>query len=290
MSELFCSGIPLTDTPYQSDFHYTAAIPTSEVLARAVAHFDSALTYAGDSAAVVTLARVGKGRALLDAGDFAGAAAAVNGVATDAVYRLQYDATLFQNQIYYSGLVFPYMVTNREGNNGLVWTTGTPDPRVPIDPSSRAQTKYGAGTSLIAANGVEARLIEAEALLHANDYAGWIAILQALAAPPGTPGSGGLSGVPVPVDPGAVSGSDSARVSLQFSERAKWLFLTGHRQGDLRRLLRQYGRPAITTYPTGPYTPAQIQYVIYGSDIVVSPPRSEQQQNPLYKGCLNRAA
>ena len=45
-----------------------------------------------------------------------------------------------------------------------------------------------------------------------------------------------LPGVTPLTDPGDAKG----RVALLFQERAEWLYLTGHRQGDLRRLLRQY--------------------------------------------------
>src|SRR5437773_760711 len=41
-------------------------------------------------------------------------------------------------------------------------------------------------------------------------------------------------------------------VNLLFNERARWLWLTAHRLGDLRRLIRQYGRLPNTVFPTGP--------------------------------------
>src|SRR2546427_6162320 len=43
----------------------------------------------------------------------------------------------------------------------------------------------------------------------------------------------------------------SARTNVMFYERAFWLFSTGHRLGDMRRLLRQYQHPDSTVYPTG---------------------------------------
>jgi len=51
-------------------------------------------------------------------------------------------------------------------------------------------------------------------------------------------GSGGVAELAALTDPGTAE----ARVDLLFRERAFWFFLTGHRQGDLRRLIRQYGR------------------------------------------------
>ena len=52
---------------------------------------------------------------------------------------------------------------------------------------------------------------------------------------------------------GRRSGVAAGRVDLLFRERAFNLFLTGHRVGDLRRLMYQYGRAPETVLPTGPY-------------------------------------
>jgi hypothetical protein len=84
--------------------------------------------------------------------------------------------------------------------------------------------------------------------------------------------------------PLAEPGSDTARVSLLFRERAFWLFLTGHRQGDLRRLVRQYHRPQAAVYPvgTGTYGGTSRQAV----DMPI--PWKERERNPLFTGCLSR--
>jgi hypothetical protein len=96
-------------------------------------------------------------------------------------------------------------------------------------------------------------------------------------------GSGGVSGLAPLVDPG----SDSGRVSLLFGERAYWLYLTGHRQGDLRRLIRQYGRDQSTVYPIGIYFGPGVG--IYGSDVTAPIPYTETP-NPLFHGCFDRNA
>jgi len=282
LAELFCNGIPLNATPYGGDLRYSAAVSTHDVLTLAMAHFDSAIARAGDSVAVLTLARVGKGRALLALGQLADAAAAVAGVSTGASYAFMYGSGYTQENPIYSGMVgIPfYYVASGEGVNGLPWSDT--DPRTPLavapDGVSWIATKYPAATTpFVLASGIEARLIEAEARLDAKDYAGWIGILQTLAAT--------LPGVPVPSDPGAVAGNDSARVSLQFRERAYWLYLTGHRHGDTRRLVRQYGRPTITVVPTG-FDAAR--NALYGTDLVLAPPPAERQNNSLYTGCLDR--
>jgi hypothetical protein len=94
-------------------------------------------------------------------------------------------------------------------------------------------------------------------------------------------------------------GTDSGRVSLMFRERAFWLFGTGTRLGDLRRLIRQYGRDQSTVFPTGPYAPAhqsQLPTPIpnYGTDVNLTLPTAAglaaylgvPMTNPNYKGCL----
>ena len=79
----------------------------------------------------------------------------------------------------------------------------------------------------ILTTGAEARLIEAEAALASGDVATWLGKLNTLRATAITPAMSPLT------DPG----STDARVDLLFRERAFWLFLTGHRFGDLRRLM-----------------------------------------------------
>ena len=286
MTELLCNGFPLATTPYGGDFQYSGAITMHDVLAQAIAHFDSALAMASDSAAIITLASVGKGRALLDLGQFAAAAAAVANVPTSAQYVGTYGTTGGQDNPIYSGTyVFAtwYYITSREGTNGIDWNYN--DPRIPVtqaqDGVSWIQAKYSQPTTpFVLADGIEARLIEAEAQLQAKKYTAWITTLQTLAQ--------GVPGVPVPTDPGAVNGSDSARVTAQFRERAYWLYLTGHRQGDTRRLARQYDRPPISVIPSGAYLPTDSYYVVYGKDIAIAPPPSERQNNALYHGCLDQ--
>lgn len=78
----------------------------------------------------------------------------------------------------------------------------------------------------------------------------------------------------------------TARVDLLFKERAFWLLLSGHRQGDLRRLVRQYGRDQNVVYPTGVYADLQ---GLYG-DAIALPIPNDEFRNPHYKGCLNNGA
>src|SRR5690606_22841354 len=137
--------------------------------------------------------------------------------------------------------------------------------------------------------GVEARLIEAEAALRGGS-ANWLTTLNAVrAAPPAYyPASDypGIDAMGALTDPG----TDAARVDLLFRERAFWMYLTSHRLGDMRRLVRQYGRPANTVFPTGEWgvwTPDKTGD--YGSDVNFIIPFDEQN-NPNFSGCLDRDA
>ena len=53
------------------------------------------------------------------------------------------------------------------------------------------------------------------------------------------------------MDPLTDPGDLDARVDLLFRERAFWLFLSGRRLGDLRRLIEHYGRDPESVFPTG---------------------------------------
>jgi hypothetical protein len=71
-----------------------------------------------------------------------------------------------------------------------------------------------------------------------------------------------------------------------FSERAFWFFATGHRLGDLRRLVRQYGRAAESVFPTGAY----FKGGTYGPDVNLPIPFDELNNPLAQSGCLDREA
>ena len=310
LADLFCSGIPLSTLDFEGDYTYQAGSTTREAYARAVGLFDSALTLAADSDRILNLARVGKGRALLALGDYGAAAQAVAGVADG--YRYQIDYTMAAGSRYDDhNFVYQLAATmvDSEGVNGLDYISSQ-DPRTRANPKGKntygmplfVPAKYAAGDSpVVLADWVEARLIQAEAALQANDTdPSWLATLNVLRTD-GTydtqpnvqdstqsdtlwhMGAGGVAGLRPLEDPGDFE----ARVDLLFRERAFWLFLTGHRQGDMRRLIREYGRAAEAVYPTGRYLGAG---GAYGSDVTAPIPASERAYNPKFKGCINRGA
>lgn len=297
LADLFCSGIPLSTLDFQGDFTYKAGSTTADVYQHAIALLDTARSLGADSAALVNLAAVGTGRALLALGEYANAAQAVANVPDD--FR-------FEHLIHWQGSVLgldgvaPLLahvtVANGEGQNGLDYLTSH-DPRTSSHQTGTSTTgqaiftpdAYVGVTPFVLASGVEARLIEAEAALQAND-ASWLTMLNALRTDgtfdvSGTDtlwhaGTGGVAGLAALTDPGAAD----ARVDLLFRERAFWLFVTGHREGDLRRLLRQYHRRQENVYPTGFY---QGGLSAFGTD-VTAPIPPQERLNPLFTGCLNR--
>ena len=72
---------------------------------------------------------------------------------------------------------------------------------------------------------------------------------------------------------------------MLFRERAFWMYMTAHRLGDMRRLIRQYGRGAETVFPTGNY----FKGGKYGVDITLVPSQTETN-NPNWTACTDRNA
>jgi hypothetical protein len=277
LGEGFCSGIPFSDVTEEGDLVDGPALSTQQVFEGAIAIFDQA---SGDPAAVV-----GKGRALLNLGRFSEAAAAVAGVPTSFMRVIEHNENSGdqENPIFNLQSNGRYSVSDREGGNGLPFRSAQ-DPRVPwvangvgFDPNIPlflAQMYSESRSSpVVLADGLEARLIEAEAALNAGDNAAWLADLNALRANVRDIMSARIlnytSLVPGPnnptttLDPLADPGTAAARQDLMFSERGFWLYLSGHRLGDLRRLVRSYGRSVDTVFPTGVY----FKGGVYGTDV-----------------------
>jgi hypothetical protein len=169
------------------------------------------------------------------------------------------------------------------------------DPRVPVLKGSDAKLSSEDGLTpfflqqiwknrddpVPMVSGIDARLIEAEARLNASDVPGMMTILNALrAAPPkiGTFQPAAMTALGTPATP------DDA-TSLFFREKAFWTFGRGQRLGDLRRLVRQYGRTQEQVFPTGQHYKGGN----YGTDVNLPVPDGERV-NPQFKGCLDRNA
>jgi hypothetical protein len=298
LADFFCSGVPLSTLDFQGNYTYHASSTTTQVYQDAIAKEDSALALASANDTIQNLARVLKGRALLDLDSVAQAAQAVASVPDGFQYRLAIQWISDQSL---NSLNRVATVSNREGSNGLPFLSGG-DPRTPTIvtlPANPSQgivaltfpTKYSTSGSsqFTVGDWIEARLIQAEAALQAGDTPTWLTLLNHLRTMATVPGQT-VTPLDTLTDPGAsLSGSaaDSARLALTFQERAYWLFLTGHRQGDLRRLVRQYGRQEEQVYPVGPYLVPGLG--IYGTDVTAPIPFAEYT-NPLFHGCLDRSA
>lgn len=287
--ENYCSGVP-----FSSFTTFGQPLTTQQIFNAAIQRFDSVLT-TDTTTAMLSLARVGKARALLDLALFDSAAAVAAPVSLSFKYLTTH--TAFTNREYNGLHVFNsgasvggtgrFSVADKEGTNGLNFRSAG-DPRVVtvlqgfgFDGSTQlyALQKYAANNSpAVVADGIEAQLIVAEDQLHNAQYASWLATLNNLRA------NGGVAGLAPLADPGATL-PDTARTNLTFRERAFWLFGTGHRIGDLRRLVRQYGRGSETVFPTGNY----FKGGPYGTDVNIPVP-FEERNNPNFQGCLNRGA
>lgn len=282
LAENMCSGIPLGSIVDQQP-QYGAPQTTTQLLERAIADFDSALVYGADSSRVLNLARVGRGRALAGLGRFRDAALSVSGVPTAYAYRTQHSSSVQPNGVFDIVVTSRYItVSDREGQNGLDYRSAQ-DPRVPTvfvgkgldgitDVYNVAYYNSQASPATVA-GGIEARLIEAEGDLNAGDSTAALARLNALRST--VPGLSPLQQQP----------TQSRRIDQLFRERAFWLFATGHRHGDLRRLVRQYQRAVESVFPTGPYPGGQT----YGPDVTLTPDAS-LLNNPAFSGCISRAA
>ena len=132
-------------------------------------------------------------------------------------------------------------------------------------------------------SGIDARLIEAEAKLQANDIAGMMTILNALRR---SPQSLGPITVAAMADLATPATKDAA-TNLFFREKAFWQFGRGIRLGDLRRLIRQYGRTQDQVFPTGTFH--KNGGPPYGTDVNL-PVTDNEKTNPNFTGCLDRKA
>ncbi len=308
-AEDWCNGVSYSSF-VNGVSKYGPAQSGDQSLALAVAQFDSALALAAPGSNQAYLAKVGKARALLDKGDYAGAAAAAAGVPATWQYFV-YTSTNSgreNNGIYTN--VGPqskrFAVADMDGTNGLAFRTEgqnvagtTGDWRVRYNRSGVGQDgsspayytqKYPSyAAPVVLADGVEAQLIIAENLLKNGNVQAMLDTLNALrkntvignSLPYTQAGQSPATALPPLTDPGTPDG----RVNLLFHERAFWMYLTGHRLGDMRRLIRQYGRSAESVFPTGAYQGAAGGVV--GTDVNF-PITVDEGNNTGAPGCTDR--
>ncbi|MFL5402357.1 MAG: hypothetical protein ACJ8BF_06025 [Gemmatimonadales bacterium] len=285
--EDFCSGVPFSRVNGDS-LIFGSPQTTVQTFGLALGRFDSATAEPGlaaDDGTITNLIAVGRGRALLDLDSFPEAAAAVAAVPTEFAYNTEHaeSPTRIQNAIWSYTTGGLWSVADSEGVVGLPFRTAV-DPRVPytdfedtgldlITPQFSADKYPDASAPVAVADGIEARLIEAEAQLQGSDLSGMTTTLNDLRDAFPDFGLGVL----------AVPGNQVEGEDLLFVERAFWLYATGHRLGDMRRLIRLYGRTEDTVFPTGTYHKGGS----YGTDVNLPIP-IEEQNNPNSHGCLDR--
>ena len=308
----FCNGIPLSDA---TTAPITFGTPRSvqEVFTVALASLDTALAVnTGTDALSVSVrnaTRVARARVLLGLGRHADAGAAIS-AAPVIPTTFSYDHTFLTasgDNIIWSQPASARRYTvgdSLEGNaRNLLVRNAIPffssrDPRLPVNYTvsangrdttksqdgltySRTTTLYARSTNLPVANGIDARLIEAEAALKAGNAAGMLTILNALRAAP--PKLGEVQ--PAVLPPLTLPATEAAQVDLLFREKAFWTFSRGQRLGDLRRLIRQYGRTPDNTFPVGTH----YRGGTYGPDVNL-PVVQDEQNNPNFTQCTNRNA
>jgi hypothetical protein len=304
VGEDYCNGLVFSDVVNGAPV-YGSPMSDADAFARALAHADSGLalitgTSTGDVKIRNTLL-VTKARILNNLNRQAEAAAAVAGVPTSFKYENQHAQTSNDNATWtYNNVARRYSVSSGEGTNGLNFATAA-DPRLPVCQGGNTVCKANGVTRtdrddgtvpvyvqliwptrdapVAIVSGIEARMIEAEAAYKAGTYALMVQKLNQART------EGGVAGLPATLtDPG----TNVARENLIFRERAFWLFGRGYRLGDMRRLIRQYGRSAETVFPTGPWHKGGN----YGTEVNFPVPQAEAN-NPNVSAtqtCTDRAA
>lgn len=225
-----------------------------------------------------------------------------------------------------------YIVSNNEGPLAMPFASAAGDPRVPscapgtagfnqaactpgingFPSGTTIQTRpFDSGNTAVPAmryqliwetdsrnvavvSGLQARLYEAEAQNRLGNFAtattGSLAILNALRAAPQPYVLPGRTLAPLAAlaDPATAD----ARRDLVFREKGFWLFGTGHRFGDFRRMMRQYNMTQTQVWPNGVW---QINRVPgYGTDVTFPTPAAEAnnrlvpQSQPGIPACIDR--
>jgi len=302
LAEAYCSGVPVSGFGASGQVVNGDPLTTQQLLDSAITRFTLAANVAATSgnAELENLALVGRARALLFKGNsnLAAAAALVGPVPTafqyivfsssntdrqnNGVWELNWNEARWTQADSEAGIGLPF-------RSGGALQALQKDPRTPFLAAGRGfdnstplfvTLKYASrDASMVLADGVEARLIEAENQLAQNDVVGFLATLNALRA------GSGLALAPL-ADPG----TPDARLRLLFHERGFWMYLTNHRLGDMRRLTRSvanggYGLATNTVFPSGTYTGRGGG--VYGTDVNFPIP-VEEDNNPKFHGCIDR--
>jgi len=309
LSEDFCNGVPFGST-VNGVVNYTQPLTNKDGLALASARLDTALKLVtGTDAFSLNIhytLEVAKARALVDLAQFSAAAALVADVPTSFQYLTTFSQTTRDNQEWVGngsasvarfvvGDSFDIVAGQKNIIKNAIPFASAGDPRVPVTGSTTGATRsidvstswvgqkiWGRDDAYPVLSGIDARLIEGEAQLNAANYAGMLATLNALRAASPTIG---VYKVPVMPALTTVPATKDAAIDLFFREKAFWQFGRGYRLGDMRRLIRVYGRTQDKVFPTGAF----FKNGSYGTDVNL-PVTDGELTNPNFHGCIDRNA
>jgi starch-binding outer membrane protein, SusD/RagB family len=226
-AEAFCEG-----TMVQKGGEPGGKMTPTQLFEAALVRFDKAIAAGGattgtEATSIVTAARVGKGRALLNLGRKAEAAAAVNGVATSFAFTVPYVDDASNRARLGNGVYFYSFGGSRESLVVPPHYRSMNDPRVTFKDAGKfaqdgelrfwTQLKYPAWNSGIRlASGLEARYIEAEA-----NISGALAFINERRA------AGGQA---------AISTTSTTELMANLmDQKSRDFWLEGMRMGDWRR-------------------------------------------------------
>ena len=299
----FCNGIPISNGNASPPVD-GPPLSNQQVFALAAASLDSAILFANGTDAQSVLmnrsAKVVRARVALALNDFATAGTLVTGLPTAFAYTHTFSLTTSSNTLWGQGFsARRYSVGDSvEGNKRDIFVTNAipfssaKDPRLPVTIPTTGAINGQDGltytrttgmwlqlTPVDVVNGIDARMVEAEVALKGGNTTQWLAIHNALRAAPPKLGEIQPAAMPALVDPGTTEG----RISLHFREKAFWTFSRGHRLGDMRRLIRQYGRTELNTFPQGVHYKGGSYFKDMNLPIV-----TDERNNPNFKGCTDR--
>jgi hypothetical protein len=315
LAENYCNGIPLGRTK-SGEVTLGPPLTNLQVFDSSLKHLDSALTLLGtraDANAVFVrqATLILKARVLVAKGDFTAAAALVPVATVPTSYQYLFTTSPGTNgglednghwNVQFSThrmtVADSFDLVNNQPNrifNALPFASAN-DPRVPVvrtiptqaedglTPFYQQQLWNGRDDPIPMVSGIDARLIEAEARLNANDFAGMMTILNALRTTSQRIGAKTIAVMPALTTTPATK---DAATTLFFREKGFWTFGRGQRVSDLRRLMRQYGRPEDQVWPKGVYSFGGSASGVYGTDVNFPVPDGELI-NPDFKGCIDR--
>jgi hypothetical protein len=313
VGEHFCSGVPfsiiniangqVTNSPF---------LTTPQMFDTALARFQAAkVALASDTtdapsdiAEQLELAQIGSARATLDLGEVAQAADSAALITDPTFQYLIYESTNTTRQN--NGIwnytnqnqTQAFSVGNGKNGTGLLFigpdsTPGNGDPRVPWalspipanngNPVFYNQLVYPqAASNFVVGSYTEAQLIIAEGDIFAGNYPAALTIMNTLRANFASP-------VPLPQGfpttlgplPNVSAGGPRAEMFQLLSERAFWMYVTGHRLGDWRRMLRPPYNAAPYSFVTSDIYPVGTGI----SNTLEFPTPQTTNPNPNYVAC-----